>query len=119
MADTMQEPPPSPNDPAHIMALTVGTVLGFKVIAIGLVRTLVRTPADRNALAQTLTALFEDADRQSQIMDEPFPEDIPGVREGMHIIRQEIFEELSRLRLAPSRQGMLHRVLRRLGWRRT
>ena len=36
----------------HIMALTVGTVLGFKVIATGLVRVLVRTPADRDLLAQ-------------------------------------------------------------------
>ena len=117
MADTMQEPPASPNDPAHIMALTVGTVLGFKVIATGLVRVLVRTPADRDLLEQTLAALFEDVDQQSQIMDEPFPEDIPGVREGIWIIRKEIFEELRRPPApSPARQGILHRVLRRLGW---
>jgi len=97
------------------MAMTVGTVLGFKVIAIGLLRTLVRTPADRNALAQTLTALFEDAAQQSQALDAPFPEDIPGVQEGIHIMRQEIFEELSRLKLSQPREGILRRVLRRLG----
>ena len=119
MADTRQEPPTSPNDPKHIMALTVGTVLGFKVVASGLVRVLVRTPADRDLLTQTLTALFEDVDRQSQIMDAPFPEDIPGVREGIQIIRKEIFEELRRPPApSPSRQGLLQRVLRRLGWRR-
>ena len=117
MADTKQEPPTSPNDPKHIMALTVGTVLGFKVISSGLVR----TPADRDLLTQTLTALFEDVDRQSQIMDEPFPEDIPGVREGIQIIRKEIFEELRRPPApspSPSRQGILQRVLRRRGWQR-
>lgn len=116
MADTLLPPPGSPNDPLHIMALTVGTVLGFKAVAIGLVRVLVRTPADRDALAQTLTALFENTDRQSEALDAPFPDDTPGVREGIHIIRQEIFEELRRRPFPPPRRGILHRVLRRLGW---
>lgn len=118
MADTLPPPPGSPNDPLHVMAMTVGTVLGFKVIAIGLMRTLVRTQADRDVLTQALTVLFEDADQQSQALDTPFPEDIPGVQEGIHIIRQEIFTELRRLNLPPPppRQGMLRRILRRLGW---
>ncbi len=121
MADTMQEPPVSPNDPAHVMALTVGTVLGFKVVVTGLVRVLARTRADRELLEQTLAALFEDADRQSQIMKAPFPEDIPGIREGIQLIRREIFDELRRPPAPdPSlpRQSLLDRVLYRLGWQR-
>ena len=114
MAHTTDEQiPPAPPDqtPEHIMGTLVGNVLGLRAIMIGLTRAVVRTPAERDQLAQTMAALFEETTRQLRIYDAPFPDDLPGLQDGLDVVRAQLFEALRRP-LPPFHRRVLHRI----GW---
>ncbi len=102
------------NDPIHVMATTVGMVIGFKVLAVALIRSYVRRPSERDALAQTLAGLFDEAERQVAVLEAPFPQDPTEMRVGLQTIRQEIFEELRRP-LPPSGRSLYRRLRRWVG----